>query len=1172
MAYRADIEIAVRGAQELKRLQDQVSATSKLVDGLNNYLQNIGDGGVVRSIDNLNKTVADTAAAFNKAALETDEAALAARNFVAANRQLTQGLEARLTLLKSITEEERRQRLGAAGIRETTQYAGPIGPGPASPVASLVGQKSPVEEIIRRTIEARKDERDLQEALLRLEEKSATAANKELQARGEIARMSAAGMVAATVRAGQPGTPLALPAFQERGLQLLNDSVRLNESSRRIEQAVNGERERGVRFLEKQTAEERRQVELGILGQRTNRLPGIRPDSGFIPPFPPKAKGMFQGIPAKGLAGFLGKPGVTDAMMGAGFPLLFGAAPGAVLGGGAGGFLGGAMGAAGGPAGMALGIALSAVGQILDQTFVKIADLSKAANMLNVDGLRDSVIVVNAELDYQVGLLKRAGQADEARALIAKAVFEQTGLTAGATERIANTSNLLGNAWDGVTGAVGGFVSILASGVIPALLPILKIVELVFKGWNMILSLIQDLAGAAAKWVLELVFGKELAERILNFFKGTNEESEKVTAALAKANDEQAKVTKRAKEALAIEKTRTNNVSLMGKLINIEADRRDKINDAENAAEDKRKAALEEFAGVTSAAGKARLAALLKEIDGEKKVAVERANIVALRQRELAQNADLIAADKLRITLLQSQGEIAKAREDATEKVRSAQIQELEQRKQLSLSLNSELAAVNAIYTQKKQGTDAAYAAAKREADLKVQTAAIDLASIENQKIRGQADDKQVATARSVYNTAVAVAQETLRGAAATQSAATSAADLERRQQTVAAYAGQYARNTQQASNRLNEQAAAIDNQTKLVQAQNQAYITINNIQIDSLRTQLESTKNEAQRAVILNQIRDLEINNATALLYTTRSQITAEVERQRIAYQQVQLTYLELKARVNIARAQGVLNQGYLDALESQRSALVIAKNNYETSQGIAKANWRAADAVYNAAVKAATLKSQTQGAAAAAGQFAGSMERATKAFLQIDRRALEPWQEQKIREARIAAIQNSSKTNALSGFIAAQNAELALVSLFEKLNGIKQQESNMQAEQEWKAEAAKYGISLPFPAFASGGYVTGPTLGLVGEGGQAEYIIPESKMAAASANYLAGGRGAGIMEGSGGGSAPSINITTGPVVEFNGERYVTMRDMERGLQQMATSIYSGLRTPAGRYATGVR
>ncbi len=109
-------------------------------------------------------------------------------------------------------------------------------------------------------------------------------------------------------------------------------------------------------------------------------------------------------------------------------------------------------------------------------------------------------------------------------------------------------------------------------------------------------------------------------------------------------------------------------------------------------------------------------------------------------------------------------------------------------------------------------------------------------------------------------------------------------------------------------------------------------------------------------------------------------------------------------------------------------------------------------------------------------------------------------------------------------------------------------------------------------FTAFAQGGMVTGPTLGLVGEGGEAEYIIPASKMATAASNYLAGGRGAGILEGGGGGADPVINIQTGPVMEMNGERYVTMSDFERGMRQVAGSVYAGLRTPAGRYATGVR
>ena len=327
MAYRADIEIAVKGAQELKRLQDQVNATSKLIDGLNNYLSNIGGGGVVRSINNLNAAVADTAAAFNKAALGTEEATLAARNFVSANSNLTRGLEERLALLKSIEEQERRQRLGAAGIRETTQYAGPIGPGEASPVNALVGQRSPVEERIRRTIDARQDELRLEQALLQLEEKSAAVANKELQARGEIARLAAQGVNAAAFRAAQTGAQVALPAFQERGLKLLDDSVRANESNRRIEQALNGERQRGVRFLEKQTAEEQRQVQLGLLGERTRNLAGTRgrtpaaPAGGFPVAGPLQSPGFQR---TKGQVGKFGE----NLALGAGFPLLFGGGAG----------------------------------------------------------------------------------------------------------------------------------------------------------------------------------------------------------------------------------------------------------------------------------------------------------------------------------------------------------------------------------------------------------------------------------------------------------------------------------------------------------------------------------------------------------------------------------------------------------------------------------------------------------------------------------------------------------------------------------------------------------------------------------------------------------------------------------------------------------------------------
>ena len=107
-----------------------------------------------------------------------------------------------------------------------------------------------------------------------------------------------------------------------------------------------------------------------------------------------------------------------------------------------------------------------------------------------------------------------------------------------------------------------------------------------------------------------------------------------------------------------------------------------------------------------------------------------------------------------------------------------------------------------------------------------------------------------------------------------------------------------------------------------------------------------------------------------------------------------------------------------------------------------------------------------------------------------------------------------------------------------------------------------------LNIPQFANGGIVTKPTLAMVGEGGEPEYIIPESKMAAAAANYLGGARGASVIPS---GNA-QINVTTGPVMQQGGQQYVSMADLEKAMRKTADGVYASLRTPAGRYAMGVR
>lgn len=116
----------------------------------------------------------------------------------------------------------------------------------------------------------------------------------------------------------------------------------------------------------------------------------------------------------------------------------------------------------------------------------------------------------------------------------------------------------------------------------------------------------------------------------------------------------------------------------------------------------------------------------------------------------------------------------------------------------------------------------------------------------------------------------------------------------------------------------------------------------------------------------------------------------------------------------------------------------------------------------------------------------------------------------------------------------------------------------------------------TVSIPQFATGGVVTRPTVAMVGEGGEPEYIIPQSKMLAASARYLAGTRGAGVLSGGSPSGAPrlgrsQINITTGPVLQQDGRQWVTMADLVAATQATEDAILDQLRTFGGRRAAGI-
>jgi len=121
---------------------------------------------------------------------------------------------------------------------------------------------------------------------------------------------------------------------------------------------------------------------------------------------------------------------------------------------------------------------------------------------------------------------------------------------------------------------------------------------------------------------------------------------------------------------------------------------------------------------------------------------------------------------------------------------------------------------------------------------------------------------------------------------------------------------------------------------------------------------------------------------------------------------------------------------------------------------------------------------------------------------------------------------------------------------SLGESLAGIAKQIASMMLK---KAIFGAFNLNAEggykqggFQAFASGGMVTKPTMGLVGEAGEDEYIIPTSKMAQSMQRYSAGARGESVIPGTGQSSAgggadaqTTVNYS-GPILNFNSEEFV--------------------------------
>ena len=152
------------------------------------------------------------------------------------------------------------------------------------------------------------------------------------------------------------------------------------------------------------------------------------------------------------------------------------------------------------------------------------------------------------------------------------------------------------------------------------------------------------------------------------------------------------------------------------------------------------------------------------------------------------------------------------------------------------------------------------------------------------------------------------------------------------------------------------------------------------------------------------------------------------------------------------------------------------------------------------------------------------------------------------KISLDRVKDVLSQGMTDAVMGLIEGTK------TLGESLAGVARQLASMFLNKAFGAmfgglfsEQGSYSRAGGFKAFQYGGVVNSPTLGMVGEGGEPEYIIPASKMDGAMQRYSSGARGGAVIPGGShaagtvaGGSGNAIVEYTGPILNFNGDEYV--------------------------------
>ena len=323
-----------------------------------------------------------------------------------------------------------------------------------------------------------------------------------------------------------------------------------------------------------------------------------------------------------------------------------------------------------------------------------------------------------------------------------------------------------------------------------------------------------------------------------------------------------------------------------------------------------------------------------------------------------------------------------------------------------------------------------------------------------------------------------------------------------------------------------------------LTQQRLQTEQTINGILLEQANSQLQNAQNQRQREQAAIRIYQLTVQQARLERQAAMAGVAETLRKKEAQLQTLQLKAREIAAEVALARAKGVATEEHQKALDIARGAVELAEQQLGIQEQIAAERVREINAIYDSKQLAAELAFQqnlvadnTQRAASAAGSLAGNMSAAASA-------------------ASSAASAAASAANAASsgpgGFQLSQGTAAGAGASYQ-FGGAAASHPHFQAIRD-SMEEQHSKRTFATAASANRAYrKMMDELMTISSNYNQRVTAGRAQEARDSWNEVMGGSSSGRA---GTGSKAMINVSTGPVMNMNGQNYVSQGDFVQGMQ----------------------